>query len=141
MVHSPIFKRIVHAVSVTHTALIRLVGGKGILARNCLLLTTRGRKSGRDVTTPLIYIAEGEKLYVVGSFGGSDTAPNWYLNLKKTPEVRVEVQGTTGTYRARTVEPDEKARLWPKLLAVYAPYESYQKNTTRVIPVVELAPA
>ncbi len=141
MVHSPLFKRAVWLVSHTHTALMRLVGGKGILARNCLLLTTRGRTSGRDVTTPLIYVAEGEKLYVVGSFGGSDTAPNWYLNLRKTPEVTVEVQGKTGRYHARTVDPDEKARLWPKLLAVYAPYETYQKNTTRVIPVVELAPA
>lgn len=133
-------KTLVYALSRVHTALMRLVGGKGLLARNCLLLTTRGRKSGRDITTPLLYVADGSNLYVVGSYGGNDAPPHWYRNLSVRPEVTVDVEGRTGRYRARTVTPEEKARVWPKLLGIYPAYESYQNKTSRVIPVVELTP-
>jgi len=101
---------------------------------------TRGRKTGRETAAPLLYVADGERLYVVASFGGSDTPPCWYRNLVVNPEVKAEVGGTTRSYRARTLGADEAKPVWPKLLAIWPAYESYQKRTTRVIPIVELAP-
>jgi deazaflavin-dependent oxidoreductase (nitroreductase family) len=134
-------QQIVRGFSRLHTGLVRLVGGRGIVARNILVLVTRGRKTGRDVTAALLYVREGERLYIVASFGGHDVPPHWYRNLVADPAVRVEVDGTTGRYRARPLTPEEAKPIWPRLLAMYPAYASYQKKTARVIPVVELAPA
>ncbi len=112
----------------------------GLLNRNTLVLITRGRKTGRETPAPLLYIEDDQRLYVVASFGGSDTPPGWYRNLVANPEVKAEVSGATRRYRARTLTEDEARPVWPKLLAIWPAYESYQKRTTRVIPIVELAP-
>jgi len=138
----PLVKGIVRGFSRMHTALFRWVGATGPGAfRNTLILTTRGRKTGRDVATPLLYIEDQGKLYVVASFGGNDTHPGWYLNLTANPEVKAELKDGPQSYRARTLSGEETGKIWPKLLELYPPYASYQKKTTRVIPVVELTPA
>jgi len=137
----PVLQGAVRGVSRLHTHLLRWVGGKGFLARNVLILTTRGRKTGRERSIPLLYIRDAERLYIVASFGGNDDAPGWYKNLCVHPEVTVEVDGTQGPYRCRTLSPEETKQYWPRLVAMYSPYESYQKKTSRVIPVVELTPA
>lgn len=130
----------VRAVSGLHTRLYRLVGGRGLLGRNTVILTTRGRRTGRPVSIPLFHVADGDRVYVVASFGGNDVAPGWYRNLLAHSEVEVERNGVAGRYRARSLSPEEAKPVWPALLAMYPPYESYQKRTTRVIPVVELTP-
>ncbi|MGH7858529.1 MAG: nitroreductase/quinone reductase family protein, partial [Candidatus Binatia bacterium] len=107
---------------------------------NTLILTTRGRKSGREIATPLFHVAEGERLYVVASFGGNDEPPGWYKNLLANAEATVEVGARRGRYRARTLDAQEAQAVWPKLLAMWPSYASYQKRTKRWIPVVELAP-
>ncbi len=137
----PAIVALVRGISRAHTTLYRLLGGRGVLGRNTLLLTTRGRKTGRETTIPLFHVAEGDRLYVVASMGGNDNAPGWYANLTANPDVRVELNGETKPYRARTVTDDEKARVWPKLTAMYKPYDAYQERTTRKIPVIELTPA
>ncbi|MGH7819633.1 MAG: nitroreductase/quinone reductase family protein [Candidatus Binatia bacterium] len=133
-------QRLVRTASRLHTSLFRSFGGSGWIGRNTLILTTRGRRSGREISTPLFHVAEGERLYVVASFGGNDEPPGWYKNLLADPEVTVEVGGRRGRYRARTLGAEETLAVWPKLLAMWPSYASYQKRTTRVIPVVELAP-
>jgi len=130
----------VRAMSRAHSALYRMLGGAGFMNRNTLLLTTRGRKTGREVSIPLLYVEDGGRLYIVGSFGGSDTPPGWYRNLVVHPEVTAEVSSRGGRYRARTLTQDEAKPIWPKLLAIWPQYADYQKKTTRVIPVIELAP-
>jgi proline iminopeptidase len=105
-----------------------------------LILTTHGRKTGREVSTPLLYVEENEKLYLVASFGGNDAHPGWYRNLVANPEVKVERYHGARRYRARSLSPEEASKVWPKLLALYPTYADYQKKTTRVIPVVELTP-
>ena len=132
---------IVRSVSQIHGHLYRILGGRGPLGKDTLLLTTRGRRSGRLVATPLYYVAEGECLYIVASFGGNDVAPHWYFNLRAHPEVKVEVGDTDGTYHARSLGPEEAKPLWPKLLSMYPSYERYQGWTARMIPIVELTPA
>jgi len=139
---SPFTKAMFRGFSRLHGALFRSLGITGPGAfRNTVILTTRGRRSGRDVSTPVFYVEDSGKLYIVASFAGSDAPPGWYLNLTTNPEVRVErKKGETRSYRARSLGTDEAGKVWPKLLALYPTYADYQKKTTRVIPVVELAP-
>jgi deazaflavin-dependent oxidoreductase (nitroreductase family) len=135
----PLIEATIRGFSRLHTRLFRTFGPNGPGAfRQTLILTTRGRKTGRETSTPLLYIEENGKLYLVASFGGNDTPPGWYLNLTANPEVTVETGHGTRAYRARSLPPDEAGRVWPKLLELYPAYASYQKKTTRVIPVVEL---
>lgn len=116
------------------------LGGRFLGGAPVLLLTTRGRKTGEPRTAPLIYAEDEGRLLVVASKGGSKRHPLWYRNLVKTPDVEVEVGGERRLLRARTATPEEKAALWPRLLAVYRDYASYQARTRRDIPVVILEP-
>jgi deazaflavin-dependent oxidoreductase (nitroreductase family) len=106
-----------------------------------LLLDHVGRKSGRHMTSPLIYGEDGEDLIIVASFGGARRDPFWWPNLKANPETSVNVYGDVRRVRARQATPQEKARIWPKMVEIYAPYEDYQRRCERDIPVVILEPA
>ncbi|MEV4257472.1 nitroreductase family deazaflavin-dependent oxidoreductase [Spirillospora sp. NPDC049652] len=103
-----------------------------------LLLTTVGRKSGQERTTPLIYQEDGDDYVVVASKGGADEHPLWYRNLEADPEVKVQVRGDRFTARARTATPEERPRLWKKMTAVWPDYDEYTRKTDREIPVVVL---
>jgi deazaflavin-dependent oxidoreductase (nitroreductase family) len=104
-----------------------------------LLLTTTGRKSGEERTTPLIYQPVGDDAYaIVASKGGADAPPAWYLNLEAEPTVGVQVKGDRFTARARTATPEEKPDLWKKMAATWPAYDDYQQRTEREIPVVVL---
>src|SRR3954469_20079967 len=104
-----------------------------------LLLTTTGRKSGEERTTPLIYQPAGDGAYaIVASKGGADQPPAWYLNLEAEPAVGVQVKGDRFKARARTAGPDEKPELWRTMTATWPAYDEYQKKTEREIPVVVL---
>ncbi|MEO3828360.1 nitroreductase family deazaflavin-dependent oxidoreductase [Actinomadura sp. B10D3] len=103
-----------------------------------LLLTTKGRRSGKEYTTPLIYQPEGDAYLVVASKGGADEHPEWYLNLQENPDVKVQVRGDKFKARARTATPEEKPPLWEKMVATWPQYDEYQKKTSRDIPVVIL---
>jgi F420H(2)-dependent quinone reductase len=100
------------------------------------LLTTRGRVSGKTRTTPLLYIAEGESIVLVASQGGLPTDPHWYRNIASDPDVVVDVRGDRRRMRARTADDAERARLWPRLVAHYRDFATYQSWTERLIPVV-----
>ncbi|MEV4676899.1 MULTISPECIES: nitroreductase family deazaflavin-dependent oxidoreductase [Actinomadura] len=103
-----------------------------------LLLTTTGRKTGKERTTPLIYQPDGDAYLVVASKGGADEPPLWYRNLQADPEVKVQVKGDRFTARARIATPEEKPAMWRKMAAVWPDYDEYQKKTSREIPVVVL---
>lgn len=103
-----------------------------------LLLTTVGRKSGEERTTPLIYGRDGDSYVIVASKGGAPEPPAWYLNLSAEPEVEVQVLGDRFKARARTATADEKPALWEKMVAEWPSYDEYQEKTEREIPVVVL---
>jgi deazaflavin-dependent oxidoreductase (nitroreductase family) len=107
---------------------------------NTLLLTTRGRKTGKLRRTALIYGRDGDRLVVVGSRGGHDKHPAWYLNLLEHPEVHVQVGAEKFVARAHTTSGAERSRLWDMMAAIWPQYEQYQQRTTREIPVVILEP-
>lgn len=104
------------------------------------LLHHVGRKSGRELTTPLVTLIDGERFVVVASQGGLPENPQWYLNLRAQPDVVFEFRGTRSPVRARTARTDEKAVLWPRLVELYDGYADYQRWTERDIPVVLLEP-
>ena len=103
-----------------------------------LLLTTTGRKSGEQHTTPLIYAQDGDRYVIVASKGGAPDDPGWYRNLDKTPAVELQVKDDVFPARARTAEGEERDRLWQKANEVWPHYAEYQQNTDREIPVVVL---
>lgn len=106
-----------------------------------LLLNHVGRRSGRWFTTPLLYLEDGADLVIVASQGGLPKNPQWYPNLVARPDVTVELRGEGArAVRARTAGPDERAALWPRLVDLYADFESYAAWTDRDIPVVVLEP-
>jgi deazaflavin-dependent oxidoreductase (nitroreductase family) len=117
-------------------------GQKGHLWRGIptLLLTTRGRKSGKLRRTALIYGRDGDAYMVVASNGGSRNHPLWYLNLVADPEVELQVEAKKFSARARTATPAEKARLWPVMAKIFPRYDLYQSKAGRDIPLVILEP-
>ena len=105
-----------------------------------LLLDHVGRRSGTRFTTPLLYLEDGADLVVVASQGGLPRDPQWYRNLQADPDVQVQVGREVRQVRARTATPEERARLWPRLVDLYADFASYQAWTEREIPVVVCEP-
>ena len=103
-----------------------------------LLLTTTGRRTGRETTTPLIYNLDGDTPVIVASQGGAPDHPGWFKNLAKTPEVGVQIKGDRFRAHARTAEGAERERLWRQMNGIWPHYDSYQEKTPREIPVVVL---
>lgn len=103
-----------------------------------LLLTTTGRVSGQDRTTPLIFRDDGDRegWVVVASKGGSPDHPDWYKNLLADPEATLEVKSERIPVLAETARGDERARLWRRMTEVWPDYDRYQERTDREIPVV-----
>jgi deazaflavin-dependent oxidoreductase (nitroreductase family) len=106
-----------------------------------LLLTTKGRKSGEQRTTPLIYGQSGEDYLIVASKGGADEPPAWYLNIEADPEVELQVKADRFNARARTATAEEKPEMWRTMTAHWPQYDEYQSKTSREIPIVVLSRA
>lgn len=108
-----------------------------------LLLTTRGRKTGKLRRTALIYGEDKGRYLVVASNGGATKHPLWYFNLLDHPEVQVQVGADTFKARARPANAREKPRLWRLMNEIYPTYDKYQERASkaeRVIPVIILEP-
>ncbi|HEY3995763.1 MAG TPA: nitroreductase family deazaflavin-dependent oxidoreductase [Mycobacterium sp.] len=106
-----------------------------------LLLTATGRRTGRKLTSPLIFARDGDDYLVVASMGGAPKHPLWYLNLQANPEAEIQVKAETLSVVARTASAAEKPRLWKIVTEVWPNYDVYQSRTDRDIPVVILRPA
>jgi deazaflavin-dependent oxidoreductase (nitroreductase family) len=106
-----------------------------------LLLTVTGRRTGREITTPLIFGRDGEDYLVVASKGGAPRHPSWYLNLQGNPEAMIQVKAQKLAVVARTASAAEKPRLWQIMTDFWPNYDVYQQRTDRDIPVVVLTPA
>jgi len=105
-----------------------------------LLLTTTGRKSGQPFTTPLVYHpGDGSvTVYVFASKAGAPTNPDWYHNLLANPTVTVELGPDRFEATASDVKGEDRDRVYASQADKFANFAEYQKNTTRVIPVVAL---
>jgi len=103
-----------------------------------LLLTTAGRRTGQETTTPLIYTLDGDTPVIVASQGGAPDHPGWFKNLVKDPDVGVQIKSEKFRARARVAEGEERERLWELMNEVWPYYDEYATRTDREIPVVVL---
>ncbi len=124
-----------------HVRVYRETGGeRGYHWRGAkvLLLTTTGRTSGEQRTTPLIHGVDGDRWIVIASKGGAPDHPAWYLNLQAEPRIEIQVEGDVIPVLSTTAEGDERSRLWAAMLHQWPAYDEYQSKTDREIPVVVL---
>ena len=133
-------------MNAVHRGMMKVTGGKAGwtgYGMPVLELTTIGRKSGEPrsvmLTSPL---QQGDTFVIVASRGGDDTHPAWLLNLRDNPSVEVALKGQPKRpYQARVASAEERAELWPKVVADHKNYGDYQTKTDREIPLVLLDPA
>jgi deazaflavin-dependent oxidoreductase (nitroreductase family) len=104
------------------------------------ILHHRGAKSGQPRETPLSYLPDGDRVVIVASYGGAPKSPAWYHNLKAHPDIEIERKGKREPMRAHQAEGEERAALWPRIVAMYGGYAEYQKRTDREIPVMVCTP-
>ena len=124
-----------------HVRVYRETGGEqGYIWRGAtiLLLTTTGRKSGEERTTPLIHQVDGDRWVIVASKGGAPDDPAWYKNLQADPNATIQVKDEVIPVVATTAEGEERSRLWSLMVEEWPGYDEYQSNTDREIPVVVL---
>ena len=114
--------------------------GWDLEGRPCIILTTRGRKTGKLRKSPLMRVEHDGRYAVVASLGGAPRHPVWYLNLTDDPDVTLQDGPRVMDMRAHTASPEEKAEWWPRATAVWPAYDEYQARTDRDIPVVILEP-
>jgi F420H(2)-dependent quinone reductase len=105
-----------------------------------LLLTTTGRRSGQRRTTPVCYLADGQRYVVIGSNAGNERAPAWSLNLLASPDAELDVYGKRLAVSARVAEGEERAELWRRSNAQYTGFDDYRERTSREIKVFVLEP-
>jgi deazaflavin-dependent oxidoreductase (nitroreductase family) len=113
------------------------VGG-GFNGAPMVLLTTTGAKSGKRYTTPLVYLAEGDRMFIFASFAGAPTNPAWFHNIQANPRVSLEVGADSYDADATALTGDERDRVFAAQVSVMPGFADYQTKTSRVIPVVEL---
>ena len=124
----------------THVSLYRMTGGKLGGGAHMLILTTIGRKSGQERSTPLFNFRDGENYVIIASNGGARAHPTWWLNLQANPQAKIQLGPRVINVTAKTADAEERKRLWAIIDANYKNFVAYQKRTQREIPVVILSP-
>ena len=113
----------------------------GLVGLPIIQLTTIGAKSGQPRTVPLVSLADGERIALIGSNFGSPNHPGWVYNLRVNPECQVRYNGISKTYCAHFAEGPEREAYWQMALSYYAGYEKYKSRAGgREIAVIVLEP-
>lgn len=122
----------------------RATGGKagGVFeGKPLVLLHHIGAKSGVERIAPLVPLLDDGRVYIFASKGGADTHPDWYRNLVANPSITVELGTETYSATARVLDGAERDEIYSKQVEREPQFGDYQRNTERVIPVVELVRA
>lgn len=106
-----------------------------------VILTSRGKRSGKLRKTPLMRVESGGTYAVVASLGGAEHHPVWYHNVVADPQVELQDGPARHDMTAREVHGEEKAVWWQRAVAAFPDYAGYQEKTSREIPVFVLEPA
>jgi F420H(2)-dependent quinone reductase len=102
-----------------------------------VLLTTRGRKTGKLRKSPLMRVEHNGEYALVASKGGMPENPLWHANLIANPDEATLQDGPEPfTIDVREVEGEERASWWTRAVEAYPPYAEYQEKADRIIPVV-----
>jgi deazaflavin-dependent oxidoreductase (nitroreductase family) len=135
----PLLRRVMGGHTFVYRASGGLIGHRVPFAPPTLLLTHIGAKSGEKRISPLTYTkGDGDDLVLVASKGGYPKNPAWFHNLKANPDTTVQVGREQRPVHARVATPEERQRLWPRVIDNYSGYADYQQRTEREIPLVIL---
>jgi deazaflavin-dependent oxidoreductase (nitroreductase family) len=105
-----------------------------------ILVTSVGARTGKLRKTALMRVEHDGVYAVVASMGGAPVHPRWYYNLKANPHVELQDRDTKDDYLAHEATGDEKAAWWERSVEAWPDYATYQRKTTRQIPVFVLEP-
>lgn len=136
-------KRLIKLFIQLHITLYRLTRGKigGNLAGNrILLLSSVGRRTGQQYISPIVFVPHHETYLVIASNNGGPNHPGWYYNLQAHPATTVEIGGQQIPVMARLAQTEERAELWPMIVAQHPQFARYQAKTSRQIGVFILTP-
>src|SRR5262245_60227260 len=138
-------RQFIVSMSVGHRWIYRISGGMlggrlGLRRAEIILLTTRGRRTGRPRTVPLLALRQGEDIIVIASYGGLEQPPEWWLNLSAEPEALLQTGAVTKAVVAEPCDLLKRDELWLRFVEAYPGYEDYRDRTTREFPIVILHP-
>jgi F420H(2)-dependent quinone reductase len=136
----PLLTRLMGGHAAVYRATNGLIGHRFPGSPPVLLVDHVGAKSGTRRTSPLVYARDGEDVVLVASKGGYPKNPAWFHNLMANPDTSIQIGSTHSQVHARVAGPEERKRLWPKVVQVYGGYEDYRRRTDREIPLVILEP-
>ncbi|MBW2712751.1 MAG: nitroreductase family deazaflavin-dependent oxidoreductase [Deltaproteobacteria bacterium] len=138
---------VVKFMSVIQTWIYKKSGGKRgnkfLQGADVALLTVVGRKSGKERTTPLLFLEDGDNIVIVASKGGFSQSPQWYFNLKANPDAKIQIGSQVREMKAHEASPDEVAKAWPRLVKIYSDFDEYKVRAEmceREIPLMVLTP-
>ena len=134
-----IFKGVLSLMVFLYTSTGGRIGGT-MNGGDVLLLTTTGRKSGKQRTVPLLYIRDGSAYVITASAGGADRHPGWFFNVRSNPQATIQVKDKQMRVVSEVAGPEKKRELWARLLEVAPFFARYQQRTQREIPMVSLHP-
>ncbi|MEK7246960.1 MAG: nitroreductase family deazaflavin-dependent oxidoreductase [Chloroflexota bacterium] len=141
----PYFTPLKRIIPAAHLAVYRATNGRmssKLAGQHMLLLTTKGRRTGKRRVVPLLYVPDGDDLIVIGSNWGGPAHPLWVRNLLANPEARVQVGPKKRRVTAQVASGPERERLWQLVTSTYAGYNDYagRVGDAREIPLVVLTP-
>jgi len=131
-----------HVVSPLDRWIYRRTGGRRVSTGRplgpILLLTTKGRRTGKDHTNPVFYLPDGERLVICNVNPGFERPNPWTLNLRAHPVTQVQVGTDVRTYRAREATDGEVERYWPRLVETWPAYQThYDRSRQRTVFILE----
>ena len=136
----PVLRRLMGGHAAIYRATNGRIGHRFPGSPPVLLVDHVGAKSGTKRTSPLVYARDGDNVILVASKGGYPKHPAWFHNLMANPDTQIQVGSSRRKVHARVADAEERKRLWPKVVEVYAGYDDYQRRTEREIPLVILEP-
>jgi deazaflavin-dependent oxidoreductase (nitroreductase family) len=138
---NPILRRGMIAANGLFVRIYRASGGKiagSAKGTPVLLLTVRGRKTGAPHTTPVGYLQDAGRWIVTGSANGMADEPQWFRNLRAAGDATIQIGDVTRQVAIAVPEGEQRDALWRQFIAANPPFASYEKKTTRQIPVAVL---
>lgn len=105
-----------------------------------VILTMRGRSSGKLRKVPLMRVEHDGVYAAVASIGGAPKNPTWYENLLADPHIELQDGPIKQDMVVREITGDEKAQWWERCVAAFPDYADYQAKTDRIIPVLLAEP-
>ncbi len=114
--------------------------GRSVRGMPVLVLETRGRKSGKPRSVPLLFVEDAGDWVVIASSGGDPRHPAWFLNLEAEPHGTVITAAGRRPVDATVTGGEERERLFGRLAEVYSGFHAYRDRTTRELPIVRLRP-